>query len=135
MQQQRPLSPHLQIYKPMYTMVLSITHRITGVLLSLGFLLFVYWLWSLAAGPEAYACALECLSSVWVKLLLLGLMFSFFYHLCNGIRHLFWDAGYGLEKKQARASGWAVVFVSIALTAITAVCAVKLCGGSIGGGV
>src|SRR5579872_4272728 len=96
-QAQRPLSPHLQIYKPQYTMVLSFAHRLTGVLLSLGALLLVWWLWALADGEDSYAFAMQWLTMGWVKLLLLGLLFSFCYHLCNGLRHLAWDLGFGFE--------------------------------------
>jgi succinate dehydrogenase / fumarate reductase, cytochrome b subunit len=113
----RPLSPHLQIYRPMYTMVLSIIHRITGVLLSLGSILFVYWLFALAAGAESYRAAQAILSSGFAKLIWAGLVFSFCFHLANGIRHLAWDCGWGMEKHQARASGWAVVIAAFLLTA------------------
>jgi succinate dehydrogenase / fumarate reductase cytochrome b subunit len=112
----RPLSPHLQVYKPQLTSMLSITHRMTGIFLSLATLVGVYWLAALARGPEAYAAAADVLGSGLVRLLLIGASFSFFYHLCNGIRHLFWDAGYGFEIRQAYASGWTVVVLSLALT-------------------
>ena len=112
----RPLSPHLQIYKPQLTSVLSIMHRMTGVFLSLATLVGVYWLVALARGPEAYAAAADMLGSGLVRLLLMAISFSFFYHLCNGIRHLFWDAGYGFEIRQVYASGWTVVAFSLALT-------------------
>src|SRR5687767_13099013 len=97
-QARRPLSPHLQISKPMYTMVLSITHRLTGVFLSIGLLFFVYWLGALASDAPRYASVRECMGAGWVKLLMVGFLFSFFYHLCNGIRHLTWDLGYCLER-------------------------------------
>ncbi len=114
----RPLSPHLQVYRPQLTSVLSITHRATGVALALGLLLLVYWLFALAAGPESFSNARELLGSWIGRIVLLGFSFALFYHLCNGIRHLFWDAGLGLELKSAYASGWAVVAVSSALTAL-----------------
>ena len=114
----RPLSPHLQVYRPQLTSVLSITHRATGVALALGLLLLVYWLVALAAGPESFASARELVGSWIGKIVLLGFSFALFYHLCNGIRHLFWDAGLGLELKSAYASGWAVVAVSSALTVL-----------------
>jgi succinate dehydrogenase / fumarate reductase cytochrome b subunit len=114
---QRPLSPHLGVYKFMYTMSLSILHRITGCAAAVGFLAFVWWLMALASGPEAYAAALRALGSPLAKLLLAGFTFSFVYHFCNGIRHLFWDTGRGLERAQARRSGGAVIVAALLLTA------------------
>jgi succinate dehydrogenase / fumarate reductase cytochrome b subunit len=113
---QRPLSPHLFVYKMMYTMSLSIMHRITGVAASVGFLAFAWWLMALASGPEAYAGAMRCLSSPLAKLLLVGFTFSFVYHFCNGIRHLVWDTGRGLERAQARRSGALVIFAALGIT-------------------
>ena len=120
-QRDRPLSPHLQIYQFQYTMVLSILHRVTGVFLSLGSILFVYWLAALAAGPEAYAAATHLLSSAAAKLIWVGLLFCLCYHLMNGLRHLAWDCGWGFEKRQARTSGWLVVIASIVLTILALV--------------
>jgi succinate dehydrogenase / fumarate reductase cytochrome b subunit len=110
---QRPLSPHLGVYKFLYTMALSILHRITGGIATVGFLAFVGWLMALATGAEAYATAMRCLSSPLGKLLLVGFTFAFVYHFCNGIRHLVWDTGRGLEKSQARASGYVVVVAAL----------------------
>jgi succinate dehydrogenase / fumarate reductase cytochrome b subunit len=112
----RPLSPDLQIYRPQLTSVLSITHRLTGIALSIGSPLLVCWLIAAAAGPPAYATLHGFLASWLGLLLLLGWTFSFFFHLCNGIRHLFWDAGYGFDLQTIYASGWAVVAISIGLT-------------------
>jgi succinate dehydrogenase / fumarate reductase cytochrome b subunit len=126
---ERPLSPHLGIYRPMYTMVLSISHRITGVLLSIALIVLIYWLIALADGRDAYGIALGRLRSPLMQWLLLGWLFSFFFHFCNGIRHLAWDAGYGFERKQARASGWVVVISALALTALCALWIVRLRGG------
>jgi succinate dehydrogenase / fumarate reductase, cytochrome b subunit len=112
----RPLSPDLQIYRPQLTSVLSITHRLTGVAISIGSPLLVYWLIAAAAGPSAYAALYGFLASWLGLLLLLGWTFSLFFHLCNGIRHLFWDAGYGFDLQTIYASGWAVVAISIVLT-------------------
>jgi succinate dehydrogenase / fumarate reductase cytochrome b subunit len=114
----RPLSPHLQVYKWQITMVLSISHRATGVALSVGTLLLVWWLVALATGPQAFAVAQGFIGSWLGKLMLLGWSFSLFFHLANGVRHLFWDAGYGFENKTTTASGWAVVVASVALTMI-----------------
>jgi succinate dehydrogenase / fumarate reductase, cytochrome b subunit len=115
---QRPLSPHLGVYKFMYTMSLSILHRITGCVATAGFIAFVWWLMALASGAEAYATAMRCLASPLGKLLLVGFTFSFIYHFCNGIRHLVWDTGRGLERAQARRSGAVVVLAALLLTAI-----------------
>ena len=123
----RPLSPHLQIYKPQLTSVLSILHRITGVLLSLGIVALVYWLSALSQGQESYLHAVAVLASAPAKLLLLGWTLSFFYHLLNGVRHLFWDAGMGFELGQVYASGWMVLVGALALTVVTWI--------AIGGGV
>ena len=113
----RPMSPHLQIYRPQLTSVLSITHRATGVALAAGLLLLTWWLAAAAAGPEHFALAREAAGS-WIGLaVLLGFSWALFYHLCNGVRHLFWDAGMGLELGAAYRSGWAVVAASAALTA------------------
>src|SRR5689334_12288970 len=114
---QRPLSPHLGVYKFMYTMSLSIVHRLTGCAASVGFLLFVWWLMALAAGPARYAAAMRALGSPVAKLLLVGFTFSFVYHFCNGIRHLVWDTGRGLERAQARRSGAVVIVASLLITA------------------
>ena len=114
----RPLSPDLQIYRPQLTSVLSITHRLTGIALSIGSPLLVAWLIVAAGGPSAYAVLHGFLASWLGLLLLLGWTFSFFFHLCNGIRHLFWDAGYGFDLRTIYASGWAVVAISIGLTLI-----------------
>ncbi len=112
----RPLSPHLQVYRPQLTSVLSIMHRFTGVALALGTLLLMYWLVAAASGPEAFATAQALIGSIIGRLLLLGWSFALFYHLCNGIRHLVWDAGYGLELPDLYRSGWLVVFASVGLT-------------------
>jgi succinate dehydrogenase / fumarate reductase, cytochrome b subunit len=114
----RPLSPHLQIYRWQITSVLSILHRLTGLALSLGTLLLVWWLVALASGPDAFATAQAFVGSWLGRLVLLGWSVSLFFHLANGIRHLFWDAGYGFEIKTTTASGWAVVVASVALTVI-----------------
>ncbi len=115
----RPLSPHLQIYRPQLTSILSITHRGTGIFLSLGAIVLAYWLMSIAGGEASYTAARECLGSVPGKLLLGAWSFSFYFHLCNGIRHLFWDVGLGFELKSVYASGYAVVAASVLMTVLT----------------
>jgi succinate dehydrogenase / fumarate reductase cytochrome b subunit len=114
----RPLSPHLGVYKFLYTMSLSIMHRITGVAATVGFLVFVWWLMALASGPAPYAAAMRVLSTPLAKLVLIGFTFSFVYHFCNGIRHLVWDTGRGLERAQARRSGAAVIVAALLLTVL-----------------
>lgn len=113
---ERPLSPHLQVYRPQITSVLSILHRITGAALAAGTLLLVYWLAAIAGGPDTYDAAQSVVGSIIGRILLFGWSWALFYHLTNGIRHLFWDAGWGFELKTATISGWAVVVLSLALT-------------------
>ncbi len=115
----RPLSPHLQIYKPQLTSLLSITHRGTGVFLSLGALFFCCWLLAIASGPEVYSNLQVYISAWYAQVLLFAWVFSLYYHLCNGIRHLFWDAGLGLEIRTTYTSGYVVVVITILLTALT----------------
>lgn len=124
----RPLSPHLQIYRPQITSVLSISHRLTGSVLAAGLLVLVYWLAALASGDAAYASALAVLGSWPVKLLLFVASFAFFYHLSNGIRHLWWDSGRGFEIPEVYASGWAVIVSASLLTLLA--WAVILSGGA-----
>lgn len=114
----RPLSPHLQIYRPQLTSVLSITHRATGVALAVGTLLLAWWLMALAGGQDGYAVARGFMGSWLGRLLIFGWSIAFFYHLANGIRHLAWDAGWGLELPRAYATGWAVLAATVVLTAL-----------------
>ena len=116
--QNRPLSPHLQIYRWQISSVLSILHRITGIALAVGSLLLVYWIIAAAVGPEAFAQAQGLIGSVIGRLLLLGWTFALFFHLANGIRHLFWDMGLGFELKTMSITGWAVVILALLLTLI-----------------
>ena len=115
----RPLSPHLQVYKPQLTSVLSITHRGTGVFLSLGALVLTFWLISLATSAELFNNFHQHMAAWYGKLFLASFVFSLFYHLANGIRHLFWDAGLGLELSTTYKSGYLIIFISIALTLVT----------------
>ncbi|MEK9900501.1 MAG: succinate dehydrogenase, cytochrome b556 subunit [Rhodospirillaceae bacterium] len=115
----RPLSPHLQVYRPQLTSVLSILHRITGVGLAVGTLLLVWWLVAAATGPTAFDTVQSFIGSIVGRLLLLAWSFALYYHLCNGIRHLVWDAGKGFELGTAYASGWLVVIAAAGLTAIS----------------
>ena len=106
----------MQVYRPQLTSVLSITHRITGIALTAGTALLLYWLLALAGGPDSYASATQLLGSIPGRVVLFGFTLAFFYHLCNGIRHLFWDAGKGFEMTTVYASGKAVVVVSVVLS-------------------
>lgn len=114
----RPLSPHLQVYRLPLAAKLSISHRFTGVALTIGTLLLAYWLAAAAYGPESYARAQAFIGSWFGILLLLGWSFSLFFHLANGIRHLVWDAGFGFEKPEYRQSNLIVLGAAGALTLI-----------------
>jgi len=114
----RPLSPHLQVYRPQLTSVLSILHRATGIGLAAGTLLLVWWLIAAATGPTAFDSVQSFIGSLLGRLLLLAWSFALLYHLCNGIRHLVWDTGRGFELKTAYASGWLVVISAAVLTVI-----------------
>lgn len=120
----RPLSPHLQIYRPQLTSVLSIMHRITGVALALGTIVLVWWLISGAIGERYFDLVQGFLRSWFGLLILFGWSAALFYHLLNGIRHLFWDAGYGFELKQAYASGYAVLAGTAVLTVLAWIIAI-----------
>jgi succinate dehydrogenase / fumarate reductase cytochrome b subunit len=112
----RPTSPHALIYRWQIGNTLSILHRLTGAALSLGLLVLSYWFVSLAGGPGSYATATRLLVSPLGLALLLAWTFSFLYHLLNGVRHLFWDAGRGFERTQRHLSGWLAVLGAVALT-------------------
>ncbi len=114
----RPLSPHLQVYKFKITMAVSILQRITGSGLAVGLLVFTYWLAAAAYGPDAYATAQAFLTSWIGYLLLLGFTVALYFHLCNGIRHLFWDIGWGFEMEATTASSVAIIVGTVVLTAI-----------------
>ncbi|MDF2117940.1 succinate dehydrogenase, cytochrome b556 subunit [Roseiarcaceae bacterium H3SJ34-1] len=113
----RPLSPNIQIYRPQLTSVLSIANRATGVLLSLAAIGLVIWISAAAAGPEPYAVIQRALVSWAGQVVLFGVTFSFFLHLCGGIRHLVWDTVHGFELRSIYISGWSVVAASAVLTA------------------
>lgn len=115
----RPLSPHLTIYRPQITSMLSILHRITGVGLFLGFALAVWWFFAAASGPEYFAFVDGFLTSWIGHLILLGSTFALWFHLCNGIRHLVWDMGYGFELDRVSQTGLVVLIASGVLTLFT----------------
>ena len=115
----RPLSPHLQVYRPQITSILSILHRITGVGLWAGALLMTYWIASATYGPETFAQAQSILGSWFGRLVLLGLTVAMFYHLGHGIRHMAWDIGWGYEMKMLTLTGWALLVFTLVMTLLT----------------
>ena len=117
----RPLSPHLSVYRmSRYTLATSIANRFTGLALSLGLLLLVYWLMALAGGARSYARATHLLALPIAKLVYAALIVAFCYHLVAGFRHLVWDTGPGLERAQAQRSAWLVVAASLVLMLVIA---------------
>lgn len=124
----RPLSPNIQIYRPQLTSVLSIVHRITGVILSVCAVVLVIWLIAAATGPPAYAAVQGAIASWIGQIVLFGCTFAFFLHLCDGIRHLVWDTVHGFELRSIYASGWAIVAASVALTVVSWIVSVILAG-------
>ena len=117
-----PLSPHLQVYRPQLTSVLSITHRATGVFLSLGTVILLYWLVAAALGASAYAEAQARIGSVPSQIVLAAWTFSFYFHLLNGVRHLFWDLGLGFELDTTYRTGYVVVVLTVFMTGLTWAC-------------
>lgn len=113
---QRPTSPHLQIYRPQLTSVLSIMHRFTGAFLCLGVFGLILWLYGIANEPVCLSWLITISQTFLGKGILFLMLYAFFYHLTNGIRHLFWDAGYGFEIKTVYRTGWIVVGASFGLT-------------------
>ncbi|RED54283.1 succinate dehydrogenase, cytochrome b556 subunit [Aestuariispira insulae] len=112
----RPLSPHLQVYRWQWTMAYSILHRATGVALSVGALFLVCWLVALAGGAAEFTLVQDFSASIIGKIMLLGWTWSLFYHLANGIRHMVWDSGRWLELKPAELSGHISLASSVVLT-------------------
>jgi succinate dehydrogenase / fumarate reductase, cytochrome b subunit len=117
----RPLSPHLTIYRPQLTSITSILTRVTGNALILGALLAVWWFAAAAAGPDAFAMADGVITSWFGKLVMLGSIWALWYHSLAGIRHLIWDSGHMLDIRQAEKLGWAVVIGSFVLTVLTVI--------------
>src|SRR6476660_9452383 len=116
MRRVRPLSPHLQIYKPMLTMMMSIVHRITGAALFFGMLLLVWWLTAAAAGPNAYATVQWFMETRIGRLVLFGYTWALIHHMLGGIRHLIWDMGYGFGANEREWLTVATILGSIFLT-------------------
>lgn len=115
----RPLSPHLQIYKPQITSALSIFHRATGIALSAGAFILVWWLVAAATSDDAFATVSAVLHSWIGKLALIGWTAAMWYHFCAGIRHLAWDSGHGFELETVHATGRLVLIATAVLTALT----------------
>ncbi len=114
-----PISPHLQIYRLPLSALLSITHRITGVVLAFGAVLLVLLLASAADGAKSYAGFIPHLQSWYGQLMLLGIVFSLYLHFCNGIRHLFWDVGKGFELETVDLTAKLAIGIAILLTIAT----------------
>lgn len=117
-QANRPLSPHLQVYRPQMTSVTSILHRMTGFALAVGAGVVTWWLWSVMAGPESYAVFYGFCKSVAGQVMLFGWLLALMYHFLNGVRHLIWDTGRGIDIATANRSGWMVLLGAAALTAL-----------------
>ncbi len=124
-QTQRPLSPHIGVYRWQLTMTLSILHRATGIALSVGTILLCWLLIALATGAGSYQTVHAFCASPVGMVLLAGWTWSLFFHLCNGIRHLLWDTGWGFEIPRAYATGWTVVAASFILSILVWVLALK----------
>jgi succinate dehydrogenase / fumarate reductase, cytochrome b subunit len=120
----RPLSPHMSVYGWRITNTLSILHRATGLGLTLAVIGLAWWLLAAAGGQERYGEARALFGSGWMKLPLIAVVFCFFYHLANGIRHLAWDFGFGFDRRQIRVSGWTVVAVAATAALLYALVAV-----------
>jgi len=114
----RPLSPHLQVYKMPLSAKLSILHRLTGLGLSFGAVILVFWLFSLAYMSGTAVSLHDFFSSTLGKVMLIAWTFAFFYHFCNGIRHLFWDIGKGYELDTLNKTGVAAIIMAIVLTVV-----------------
>ncbi|HEX2138085.1 MAG TPA: succinate dehydrogenase, cytochrome b556 subunit [Woeseiaceae bacterium] len=113
---QRPMSPHLFIYRWPMTMTVSILHRVTGIMLSLGLVVLVAWLAAAAGGAQSYAHFDGIMGSLAGRIFLVLWSAALFFHLANGIRHLFWDVGLGFEIPQANTTGWIVIASTVVLT-------------------
>jgi len=115
---ERPLSPHLQIYRPVISMVMSIFHRITGTALYLGMIVLAWWLIAAASGPDYYAVAMDWIGSVLGYLILLGLSWAVFHHALGGLRHFLWDTGRGFAIPTVLRLSWATLLGSLTLTVL-----------------
>jgi len=112
----RPLSPHLQIYRPMLTMMMSIAHRVSGASLAIGFILLAWWLIAVSIGPEAFATVDAFFASLFGRFLLFLFSWALIHHMLGGIRHLIWDTGHGLDLVSIEVFAWATIIGSTVLT-------------------
>ena len=112
----RPLSPHLQIYRPMLTMMMSIAHRISGASLAIGFILLAWWLIAVSIGPEAFATVNAFFASLFGRFLLFLFSWALIHHMLGGIRHLIWDTGRGLDLVSIEVFAWTTIIGSTVLT-------------------
>ncbi len=112
----RPLSPHLQIYRPMLTMMMSIAHRISGVGNAIGFVLLAWWLLAITSGPETYTTVNGFFASIFGRFLLFMFSWGLIHHMLGGIRHLIWDTGCGLDKQSIEIFAWGTIIGSTVLT-------------------
>ena len=115
---ERPLSPHLQIYRPMLTMMMSIAHRLSGAALAIGFILLAWWLLAISLGPEPYATVSSFFGSIAGGTLLFLFSWALIHHMLGGIRHLIWDTGHGLDKVSIEIFAWATIIGSTTLTVL-----------------
>ena len=128
-QPKRPLSPHLQIYKPLVNMVVSIIHRMTGAALYLGSLLLAWWLIAAAVGPD-YFNYVESWFATWPgKLILIGYTWALLHHMLGGLRHFLWDTGHGYDLEMIDKLSWGSIVLSLAATAVIWISVAKPFGG------
>ena len=126
---ERPLSPHLQIYRVTLTMAMSIAHRATGLALYVGTLLLVWWLVAAASGPTAYADVQAFIGSFIGRLIIFGYTWALMHHLLSGIRHFVWDLGYGFKPNEREALTWGALIGGISLTVLLWIVAYAIGGG------
>lgn len=126
---ERPLSPHLQVYRLTLTMAMSIIHRMTGVALYLGTLLLAWWLIAAASGPAAYSYVQAFTASIIGRLIVFGFTWALMHHMVSGIRHFIWDLGYGFKPNEREALTWGALICGIALTVLVWIVAYAIGGG------
>ena len=126
---ERPLSPHLQIYRPMLTMMMSIAHRLSGVANAVGFILLTWWLVAIASGPEPYAQVSRFFAGIPGRMLLFLFSWALIHHMLGGIRHLIWDTGSGLDKTSIEVFAWLTIIGSTVLTVLVWVAGYTIMGG------
>ena len=114
-----PISPHLQIYRLPLAAIVSITHRLTGVMLAFGCVLLVWLLAAAAQGAESYEALVPHYQAWYGQIIVLGFLFSLYLHFCNGIRHLFWDVGYGFELETVDLTAKIAIGMAAVLTVVT----------------